>query len=115
MNITFTEHQKDVLNEACLTFGTQNQISVIAEELQELAIVCLKLTRYGYIPRGIEELYPRVVDELTDVFIVIEYIEKIFGVQKEDILKRLDKKVGRIERWVNAGSLEASTQDRDLK
>ena len=74
-----TEKSKSVLAKARLIYGSNNQISVAIEELNELACVLCKFIRYEREEDAVGALYDKVVDELADVLVVTDHIKSIFA------------------------------------
>ena len=113
MNIQFTNEQKEILKKARDTYGNMNQILVSNEELCELASVCAKFPRYSSTEKAISALYSRAVDEVADVFIVLDHITEIFQLSDSDVKARVQAKLERLDRWLNmSDSMEQTTIDR---
>lgn len=106
---------KEVLKMARQTYGNRNQISVAIEELCELCCALSKYVRYDDDDKGVQETREKVIDELADVYIVIEHIKAIYNVTPEEIGTIQRAKIARLERWLrNSASLEYSTVDREV-
>lgn len=110
-----TEKHKDALAQARLTYGLQKQLSICAEECNELAIVCNKHCRYD-TPEGAQKaLHDEALTEIADVLIVLDHAITIFGVSEQELALKIDDKINRLKRWLSKStSLEQSTRDRAL-
>lgn len=117
--INYGKNDKDVretLKKMRLKFGCFNQLLVSIEELNELACVLAKIPRYDTVDEALENIHDKVVDEVSDVLIVMDHVIKICNLTDEDIYDRLSKKVDRIKRW-NAsenGGMKVTTVDREV-
>lgn len=110
-----TGFHKAVLERARETYGNRKQLSVAAEELDELAILCNKYQRYDSHHDGVKDLYTDVVGEVSDVLIVLNHIIEAFGISEEDLSKTVSGKIARLESWLNSSkSLQISTVMRDI-
>ena len=117
MEIThfITKEQREILELARKTYGDTNQILVSVEELCELASVCTKYPRYDNKEKALKELQARAVDEVADVLIVLDHIINVFKLYPEDITKRVEGKINRLQRWLaTSDRLEQSTKDREV-
>ena len=98
------------------TYGNKNQILVAMEELCELSAALAKFPRYEDEQDAINKTRGSVLDEVADVFIVLNHVTQIFGLTNEDIESRMDKKLERLSRWLDtAESFEQTTKDRTIK
>lgn len=108
------DYQK-VLEKARETYGNRKQLSVAAEELDELAILCNKYQRYDCHEEGVRDLYMSVVGEVCDVLVVLNHVINTFGISEYDLQEALSGKVARLEGWLNSSkSLQISTVMRDI-
>lgn len=80
-----------VLDNAIKTFGKENQLKKLVEELTELS---LKI-QHG-IARGFDN--SEVQEETSDVFICLQYAIKLFGL--EECQQMVDFKINRLESCV---------------
>lgn len=111
-----TPKHRDVLKKARDTYGDTTQILVSVEELNELSCVCAKFPRYEDLDRARKELHNKAVDEVADVLIVLDHIINIFDLTPVDIGERVEAKVARMERWLNASTSQSQTMvDREVK
>lgn len=92
----------DVLKTIRKLYGNNHQISVCVEELNELACVLCKYSRYTDEEQAIQELRNGVLDEYVDVCIVLEHIKAIFHLKDTEIAKHYDAKLERVSRWVRS-------------
>lgn len=107
---------REVLKKARDTYGDTTQILVSVEELNELSCVCAKFPRYEDPDRARKELHSKAVDEVADVLIVIDHIINIFDLTPVDIGERVEAKVARMERWLNASKSQSQTMvDRKVE
>lgn len=107
--------QLEILELARKTYGSTAQILVSNEELCELAAVCAKFPRYNSAEKAVEELYDKAVDEVADVIIVLDHIVNIFDLKGEDLQNRINRKLLRLEGWLNkSNSMEQTTIDREV-
>lgn len=107
------EEQIKVLETARKVYGNKNQILVCIEELNELACVLAKFPRYEDEDEAREKLTEKVIDEVADVMIILDHVQKIFGIPDEAIADRIMKKIERLERWLkNSTSMQRTLEDR---
>ena len=107
------EEQIKVLETARKVYGNKNQILVCIEELNELACVLAKFPRYEDEDEAREKLTEKVIDEVADVMIILDHVQKIFGIPDEAIADRIIKKIERLERWLkNSTSMQRTLEDR---
>ena len=105
----------DVLAKARLTYGNQAQLSVAMEELAELIQVVARYPRYNTHAKAVDELKLKALDEVADVYIVLEHIKAIFELNEEDVINRMESKLNRVKRWLNTNNeLEQTTKDRTV-
>ena len=105
-----------VLQKARDTYGNKNQILVCIEELNELACVLAKYPRYDNEEEAVLELYDRVLDEVADVYIILEHTEAIFNMSTTDILNRIKLKIERLNRWLlHSSSMQETIDDRKIQ
>lgn len=115
MALGFTEKQKNVLRRARDTYGARNQLAVSAEECNELAIAVLKFMRYEDTEKGIEATRVNVLEERADVEIILNHIDAIYGLTKKEILNEAQKKIARVERWLDTtDKIEYTMVERSL-
>lgn len=108
------EHQK-ILHRARATYGHKKQLSVAAEELDELAILCNKYQRYDKHKDAVKDLHEKVLGEVADVLIVLDHLIAAFGVKEYELKSMVSGKVARLEGWLNeSSSLQVSTVMRDI-
>ena len=106
---------KEVLQEARAVYGDDNQLSVAIEEMAELTQVLSKYFRYDDKIKGVAELLPQVISEVADVYIVLEHVKAIFGLEPRDIDQMVFMKIDRLRRWLEqSSSAEVTLTDRSL-
>lgn len=109
-----TSHQM-VTERARKTYGYKKQLSVAAEELDELAILCNKYQRYDHHEDAVKDLYSKAIGEVADVLVVLDHVIEVFGLTEEDLQEGVDGKIRRLEGWMNSSkSLQVSTVMRDI-
>lgn len=107
------EEQIKVLEKARKVYGNKNQILVCIEELNELACVLAKFPRYEDEDEAREKLMDKALDEVADVMIILEHVQKIFNLTDEAIVDRMMKKIERLDRWLkNSTSMQRTLEDR---
>lgn len=108
--------QKKVLAKTRETYGYRNQLAVAAEECNELAIAVLKFMRYGNELEGIDCTRKNVLEERADVEIVLNHIDEIYKITKEELQDVIYGKIGRVQRWLDkSNTLDISMIDREVK
>lgn len=85
------------------TYGNKNQIAVCIEELSELIKVLAKYFRYDE-KTALLKLRDDALDEVTDVYIILEHVKEIFLLGNGEINEHVQAKLGRLERWLNTSS-----------
>lgn len=116
LSTVIKKEHRAALKKARETYGDTAQILVSTEELCELAAVCSKYPRYETKEKARAELEKKAVDEVADVLIVLDHIVNIFNLNRDDIQKRVDAKIGRLNRWLSAStSMEQTTVDRKVE
>lgn len=107
------DEQIKVLETARKVYGNKNQILVCIEELNELACVLAKFPRYEDEGEAREKLMDKALDEVADVLIILNHVQKIFELADEDIADRMIKKIERLDRWLrNSTSMQRTLEDR---
>ena len=107
------EEQIKVLETARNVYGNKNQILVCIEELNELACVLAKFPRYEDEDEAREKLTEKVIDEVADVMIILDHVQKIFDIPDGAIADRIMKKIERLDRWLkNSTSMQRTLEDR---
>lgn len=111
----FTEKDLQVLQRARETYGAHKQIGVAAEECTELAKELIKAFRYDSFDDAVKNTKESVVDEVADVFIVLDHVIKLFNITPEDLQPHITKKLQRLEYWLdNSSSIEFTTRCRTI-
>lgn len=110
-----TQRELVTLAEARHTYGYGRQISVCCEELCELASVLNKYIRYDTDEKAVTELYGKVLEEISDVYVVLNHVRSIFHLADWEIESVMDSKLERMERWLkDSQSMEQTTVDRSV-
>ena len=111
----FTEKDLQVLQRARETYGAHKQIGVAAEECTELAKELIKAFRYDSFDDVVKNTKENVIDEVADVFIVLDHVLKLFNITSEDLQPHIAKKLQRLEYWLdNSSSIEFTTRCRTI-
>ena len=109
------EEQIRVLEQARAVYGNKNQILVCIEELNELACVLAKFPRYEDENEAREKLLDKALDEVADVMIILDHVQKIFGIPDVAIANRMEAKIERLDRWLkNSDSMQQTLEDREV-
>ena len=110
-----TEQGLQVLQRARETYGAHKQIGVAAEECTELAKELIKAFRYDSFDDVVKNTKKNVIDEVADVFIVLDHVLKLFNITPEDLQPHITKKLQRLEYWLdNSSSIEFTTRCRTI-
>lgn len=110
------EDMKKILRTARKTYGNRNQLLVSIEELNELACVLAKYPRYEDDKTAVKELYDKALDEVADVYTILEHVKAIFGISEEALWRRRTAKAVRLQRWMsNSSSMVETTKDRAVE
>lgn len=103
----------DILSTARKTYGNKNQILVCMEELNELACVLAKYPRYEDEDEAVKTLYNKALDEVADVYTILEHVKAIFSISEEKVWERRCAKAARLKRWLDhSSSMTETTRDR---
>ena len=115
-NVELSIEQQELLQKARDTYGDKNQILVCMEELNELSCVLAKYPRYEDSKKATEELRNKIIDEVADVYIILEHVKAITCISNSEIEDRASSKLERLERWLNhSKSMEETVRDREVK
>lgn len=113
--IKFTEEALEVLKKARATYGDKNQVIVSIEECNELSAILAKFARYHSTETAITELKSKVIDEVADVYIILEHVKAIFDISPAELIGRMEKKIDRLDRWLKTSDdQEQTTRDRKI-
>lgn len=111
-----TKHEMlKTLHKAQETYGYANQITVVAEECMELALVLQKYPRFPDHSTASENLRAKVVEEVADVIICLNHLFTMFGISDSELEDQMDSKLQRLKRWLEASnSMYQTVIDREL-
>ena len=110
-----TKDHRKALAEARQRYGDLRELSVSAEELCELAIVCNKFCRYETKEHAQEKLHKAVLTEVADVLIVLDHIVSIFAIEESELHSAVEGKINRLRHWLkSSGGMEITTKDREI-
>ena len=88
------ELQKSVIENALDKWGSMSELVVTIEELSELQKEVTKQIRN-------EGKMENLVEEMADVYIVMEYLKMILAITDDDINREVEKKLNRLENRLN--------------
>ena len=83
-----------ILEEAIRRYGNDMQTTVAIEELSELQKELCKAIRGKFH-------YEHMAEEIADVYIMLEQIEMIYGIDLKDIVVNIELKKERLRRTLN--------------
>lgn len=110
------EEISKILQKARQVYGNKNQILVCIEELNELACVLAKYPRYDSESRAVLELCDKALDEVADVYIILEHVKAIFNMSEDDVAQRKTVKAMRVKKWLShSDSMQETIDDRVLE
>lgn len=103
-----------LLETAQATYGYANQVVVAIEELCELGAILSKYPRYDFHDDALAAIRDQVIEETADVYIMLQHIQMIFGIQPHELNEMMDKKLNRLKRWMENDnkSFQHTTEDR---
>lgn len=107
-------YQTALLKELRDLYGETFQVMVCIEELNELACVLCKYPRYDDPTEAKQKLHDKILDEYTDVTIILDHVKNIFNLSDEECEKHREAKIQRIQRWVNAAQEGNNTPQQTL-
>lgn len=107
--MNLTPEQINTLQAAREKYGNTAQLLVSIEELNELACVIAKFPRYDTPEQAQNELHQKALDEVADVYIILNHVETILGLSQEEITERISKKIERVNRWINTSDKFSQT------
>jgi NTP pyrophosphatase (non-canonical NTP hydrolase) len=111
-----TPEQIEILEKAREKYGDVAQLLVSIEELNELACVLAKYPRYDTPEQAKTELHQKALDEVADVYIILNHVETILGLDSYELYIRIAKKIERVERWLNTNDKFSQTLvDREVR
>lgn len=103
-----------VTTRARMTYGNTNQIAVCVEELSELTKVLAKYFRYDE-KTAVEKLGGDALDEVADVYVILEHVKGIFQLSNRSVNQRIEEKLKRMERWLKTSNEFSHTmEDREI-
>ena len=79
-----------VLEKAILTYGREHQLNIAIEEMSELTKEICKYKRRN-------ENQAEIIEEMADVYIMLEQMKMIFGISEQQINEQIDYKVERLK------------------
>lgn len=87
-------NEKDILQEAIDTFGRPAQLRQATEEMAELIVLLMKDFR-------LEDVRDRVIDEVSDIEIMMEQLKKIYNIHSE-VEKRKEYKKLKLSKYIES-------------
>lgn len=93
------------LKKIALHFGVNNQIEKTKEELKELKEALEEFELYKICPSsnldGVSKKRKHIIEEIADVYIMLEQIKYIFNIEEENVKEiercKIDRTLKRIE------------------
>ena len=79
-----------VLEKAILTYGRECQLNIAIEEMSELTKEICKYKRRN-------ENQSEIIEEMADVYIMLEQMKMIFGISEQQMNEQIDFKVARLK------------------
>lgn len=105
-----------LLHRAQNTYGYANQVAVATEELCELGAVLSKYVRYPDHEAASKSLREKIVEETSDVVIVLHHLYTMFNITPEEQDRIIDAKLKRLERWLDTNdNFVQTTIDREVE
>ncbi len=112
---TLYDRTKQILQAARNEYGPFKELSVAAEELNELAGILMKLFRYDSMENAVEALRDKILTECADTFNALDHIQAVFNISDDEIIQEAAKKADRMAVWlINKNPLAASIKDRTI-
>lgn len=96
----------EVINRMLEKFGEDSQIDVAIEEMSELTkeLIKYKRSKLHFRERQVSSR-EHVIEEISDVLFMFEYLKMIFGISETEIEKQIKIKAGRTkERYLDNGT-----------
>jgi NTP pyrophosphatase (non-canonical NTP hydrolase) len=113
--LLFNLQDHKILQKARETYGAHKQIGVAAEECTELAKELIKSFRYDNFEEAVIKTKENVVDEVADVYIVLDHILNLYNITLRDLIPQVDKKIKRLSYWLeNSNSIEFTATHRQV-
>ena len=94
----FTDEWYEILDEVIQTYGSSTQLTVAIEELSELIKAITKYTRK---PNN-EKLW-NLVEEMADVYIMLEQLKMMLGVDNDTLEIFIGNKIMRLKERLYGG------------
>jgi NTP pyrophosphatase (non-canonical NTP hydrolase) len=88
-------NHKEILTQAILRWGRTEQCLVACEEMGELMQAISKLIR-NHDDSKIQRLTENLIEELSDVSIMLQQVQLIFGVTNEDFDTKYQNKMAEL-------------------
>ena len=92
INSRFTTNQIGTMHKAIELFGVEKQSMIVMEELAELTQAVSKINR-----RYNQETRDNLIEEMADVYIILEQLELMRDIDEEDIDDIIDLKMKRLK------------------
>lgn len=86
----------DIYDRAIAHYGDKKQLLQACEECAELIQAISKATRYTG-----KSYVDGVCEEIADVMIMCEQVKRIFNISTVDVEKEKERKLTRLERYIN--------------
>jgi len=112
----FTEENFKTLEKAREVYGTQRELGMVIEECAELTKELIRSARYDDFSDAVKDTREKVMEELADVYIVLNHVHSLYGITEEDLLPIVQYKLTRLKKWLNeSASMEHTIYHREEK
>lgn len=91
------ENMQSICTQAVNSFGDAPQMLVAIEEMAELTQALSKSGRYG-----IEAARAQVLEEMADVYIMLEQLKIIFDFSAEEVQREQAVKLGKLKKYLGS-------------
>ena len=92
---------KEILNQAINTYGTDAQQDMVIEEALELALSILKHRRaVRFQPEKIQQRRENVIEESADTRIMLEQVDMMYNCE-EEVQEQIEYKINRLKARLN--------------
>lgn len=87
-------HRQETYKDAIALYGPRHQLNVAIEEMSELTKEICKHFRN-------RDNRNQIIEEMADVYVMLEQMGLIFHVGQEEVVKVMDAKVERLQKRLN--------------
>lgn len=101
--ICTTIHQRKIMKEAIEKNGKDNQSVIAMEECSELIKAISKMIRYSSDEDSICVFKDNLIEEMADVYIILDELKMMYNVLEFDIEQMIKQKIDREEGRIRDG------------